>query len=202
MTAGDRAATFQRDGAIATLVLDRRSNSAILRDAIDELACDRNVRCVLMRGESFAAGSDMSSTPAAALQAIARCVQPTVALIEHDCTGAGLAMAAACDMRICGESSRFGAPATAAGVAIGADELQALLAVANRAVVLEILLEGRLLDAREAYRKRLVNKVVPDAGLEREGYALARRIAEGAPLVARWHKQFIERVTVRPALTP
>jgi enoyl-CoA hydratase len=49
--------------------------------------------------------------------------------------------------------------------------------------------------ADEAYRKGLVNRVVADADVEKESYALARRIADGAPLVARWHKQFIERMT-------
>jgi enoyl-CoA hydratase len=69
-------------------------------------------------------------------------------------------------------------------------------------VTLEILLEGRMFDAQEALRKRLVNRVVPDAKVEEEAYALARRIAEGAPLVARWHKQFIERLSVTAQLTP
>jgi enoyl-CoA hydratase/carnithine racemase len=79
--------------------------------------------------------------------------------------------------------------------------LQGLLALAGRAVTLEILLEGRIFDAQEALRKRLVNRVVPDANVEEETYALARRIAEGAPLVARWHKQFIERLSVTAKLT-
>jgi enoyl-CoA hydratase/carnithine racemase len=58
----------------------------------------------------------------------------------------------------------------------------------------EILLEGRIWGAREAYEKGLVNRVVPDAGVVDEAYATARRIADGAPLVARWHKKFIRRL--------
>ena len=72
-----------------------------------------------------------------------------------------------------------------------------LLALVGRAVALEILLEGRVFTADEAFHKRLVNRVVADEQVETEAYALARRIADGAPLVARWHKQFIERLTVR-----
>ena len=58
-----------------------------------------------------------------------------------------------------------------------------------------------MFDADEAYSKRLVNKVVPDGEVEREAYATAKRIAAGAPLVARWHKRFIERLTVRASLS-
>jgi enoyl-CoA hydratase/carnithine racemase len=81
-------------------------------------------------------------------------------------------------------------------------ELLGLLALVGRAVALEILLEGRVFDAGEALRKGLVNRVVADAKVEDEAYATARRIAEGAPLVNRWHKQFIERLAVTAKVTP
>jgi enoyl-CoA hydratase/carnithine racemase len=103
-----------------------------------------------------------------------------------------------CDMRVCGESSRFGVPIKNLGITMGYGELAGVLAVAGRAVTLEILLEGRVFDAVEALHKRLVNRVVPDAEVERETYRLAARIAAGAPLVARWHKQFIDRLAVTP----
>jgi len=69
-------------------------------------------------------------------------------------------------------------------------------------VATEILLEGRVFDAQEALAKRLVNKVVPDDAVEREATALAQRIADGAPLVARWHKQYIARLGVIPEVSP
>jgi len=81
-------------------------------------------------------------------------------------------------------------------------ELMGLLALVGRAVALEILLEGRVFDAEEACRKGLVNRVVPDAKVEEEAYATAHRIADGAPLVNRWHKQFIERLAVTAKLSP
>lgn len=101
-----------------------------------------------------------------------------------------------CDLRICGASSRFGVPIKNLGLTMGYGELQGVLALVGRAVALEILLEGRVFDASEALHKRLVNRVVADAEVEREVYALAARIAAGAPLVARWHKQYIERLSV------
>ena len=61
-----------------------------------------------------------------------------------------------------------------------------------------MLFRSRVFGAAEALHKRLVNRVVADGDVEREVYALAARIAAGAPLVARWHKQYIERLTVAP----
>jgi enoyl-CoA hydratase/carnithine racemase len=61
-------------------------------------------------------------------------------------------------------------------------------------VALEILLEGRIFSAEEAREKGIVTRVVDDAAVLDEAYAAARRIAEGAPLVARWHKKFAKRL--------
>ncbi len=63
-----------------------------------------------------------------------------------------------------------------------------------RDAALEILLEGRIFDAAEAREKRLVTRVVPDAEVAAEAQATAQRIADGAPLVARWHKAFARRL--------
>ena len=85
------------------------------------------------------------------------------------------------------------------GLAIAYPELKALLALVGRAAALEILLEGRVMGAAEALAKGLVTRVVADDAVEAEAYATARRIADGAPLVARWHKQFIRRLTPQAA---
>ena len=54
-------------------------------------------------------------------------------------------------------------------------------------------------EAREALQKGLLTRVVPDANLAEEAYATARRVAEGAPLVNRWHKRFVRRLAPQPA---
>ena len=64
----------------------------------------------------------------------------------------------------------------------------------GRSVALEILYEGRIFDAREAREKGLVNRVVPDERVAQECRETAQRIADGAPLVARWHKKFARRL--------
>lgn len=78
-------------------------------------------------------------------------------------------------------------------------ELRGLLALAGAATTLEMLLEGRLLTAREAYAKGLVTRVVADAQVAEEAYATAQRIASGAPLVARCHKRLVRRLANDPA---
>ncbi|HTD91123.1 MAG TPA: enoyl-CoA hydratase-related protein [Burkholderiales bacterium] len=185
-----------------------------------ELSADDTLRCVVLRGagdKAFAAGADIAEFASEradskqaksygnlihdTMQSVASCKHPTVAMINGPCVGGGLEIAAMCDIRICGESSRFGVPINKLGLTMGYGELVGLLALVGRAVALEILLEGRVFDAAEALQKRLVNRVVPDGQIEFEAYATAQRIAAGAPLVARWHKQFIERLMVRAKIS-
>ncbi|MBI2296596.1 MAG: enoyl-CoA hydratase/isomerase family protein [Betaproteobacteria bacterium] len=217
-----------RDGAIATVALNNpeRLNALDkamwrrLGEAMRELSADEQLRCVVVRGagnKAFAAGADIAEFAREradskqakqygtiiheTMRAVARCRHPTVAMIRGACVGGGLEIAAMCDLRVAGHSSRFGIPVNKLGLTMAYGELAGLLALAGRAATLEILLEGRVFDADEAYRKGLVTRVVPDEKVEQEAYALAARIAEGAPLVARWHKQFIERLTVTAKLS-
>jgi enoyl-CoA hydratase len=210
-----------RDGAIATIVLNqpKRMNALNLAawqrlgDIIEELGRDASVRCIVMRGagdKAFAAGADIQefakerASPAQAeaydkvvtraTYGILNCPHPIVAMIMGACTGGGLELAAMCDMRVCGTSSRFGVPINKLGLTIGYPELKALLALVGRAVTLEILLEGRVFGAAEAKDMGLVNRVVDDDKVEEEAMATARRIAAGAPLVNRWHKTYIRRL--------
>lgn len=184
-----------------------------LGDAMLALSADDAVRCVVLRGEgseAFAAGADISEfererADAAqaeaydrivnrATRAIAECRHPTVAMIMGACVGGGLEIAAVCDLRICGESSRFGVPINRLGITIAYAELRGLLALVGRATALEILLEGQVMGAAEAHAKGLVTRVVADGRVEGEAMAAARRIAAGAPLVNRTHKQMIRRL--------
>lgn len=218
-----------REGDIATVTLNRPEklnalNLAMWRrlDAVmREVAADTAVRCVVLRGageRAFSPGADISefatvrATPAQAeayaevmypaLAAVRDCPHPTVAMIHGLCVGAGLEIAALCDLRICGRSSRFGVPIQRLGLTMGYPEIGALIELVGRATALEILLEGRLFDAAEAYDKRLVTRVVPDEAVTAEAMAAARRIADGAPLVHRWHKAFARRCLDPTPLSP
>ena len=210
----------QRDSDIATVTLFNPEklnalNAAMwqqLRVIMLELAADDSLRCVIVRGEGqvFAAGGDLEEfrtaranvdlalayheAVGAALAAIESCRHPTVAAILGPCVGGGLEIACACDLRIAGDTARFGAPIMKLGFSMYPGELAGFLRLAGPAVAKEILLEGRLLSATEAYAKGLLTRVVVDAEVEREVHATAARIASGAPLVARWHKQWIARL--------
>lgn len=222
------AILVRREGAIATITLNRPDKLNALNlpawqrlgDAMEKLGADKSVRCVVIRGagdKAFAAGADISefeNERASSAQAeaydrfvsratsgILDCPHPVVAMIKGACAGGGLELAAMCDLRICGTSSRFGVPINRLGLTIAYPELKGLLALVGRAVALEILLEGRIMSADEAYVKGLVTRVVSDDKVEEESYAAARRIADGAPLVNRWHKRFIRRIESGEALT-
>jgi enoyl-CoA hydratase/carnithine racemase len=218
-----------RDGAIATVTLSSpgRMNAldkamwSQLGAAMQELGADEGLRCIVLRGEgdkAFAAGADIAefaneranSAQAKAyseggigwMHAVAGCRHPTVALIQGACVGGGLLIASQCDLRICSESARFGVPVKNLGLTESYDELQATMRAVGPVVSLELLLEGRIWGAREAYEKGIVNRVVADDKVVEDAYATARRIAEGAPLVARWHKKFVRRLLDPRPLTP
>jgi enoyl-CoA hydratase/carnithine racemase len=211
----------ERDGAIATVILNRpeklnaltRPMWQALGDAFNALSADDTVRCILLRGageKSFSPGNDIAEFQTmrsnkeqaiaygrvmhATAAALANCRHPIVAQIHGICVGGGLEIAALCDIRICGQSSRFGAPIKNLGLVMAYPEMAPLLRLAGADVALEILLEGRIFDAAEARDKRLVTRVVPDDQVAAEARAAAQRIAEGAPLVARWHKKFARRL--------
>ena len=185
-----------------------------LRGHMEALNADPELRCVVLRGDgdkAFAAGGNIEEfltvratvddalhyheeLVAAALDAIRNCPVPTVALIQGACIGGGLEIAGCCDIRIAGESSRFGAPINKLGFSMYPGEMAGLLQLVGPAVLLEILLEGRILDAREAWAKGLLSRVVDDERVEQEADATVQRILKGAPLVARWHKQWVRRL--------
>jgi enoyl-CoA hydratase/carnithine racemase len=222
------AVLIERDGAIATVVLNApdRLNALSLASWTElgarmrELSADDALRCVIVRGagtKAFAAGADISEFPEvrasaaqgrvygetihATMRAIGECRHPTVAMIHGVCVGGGLEVALMCDLRICGAGSRFGIPINRLALTMGYGELAGLLAVVGPAVALEILLEGRVFGAQEAFDKGLVQRVVADQDVAAEARAAAERIAAGAPLVARWHKQFIRRLSATPQLS-
>src|SRR5918994_1165786 len=139
-----------RDGVIATVALNNparlnaldRAMWARLGDAMRELSADEQVRCVVVRGageKAFAAGADIAefareradakqAKPYGELihetmQSVARCRHPTVAMIRGACVGGGLEIAAMCDLRVAGQSSRFGIPVNRLGLTMAYGEL-------------------------------------------------------------------------------
>ena len=219
---------LQRDGQLAWVTLSHpgRLNAITvcmwreLRDVFTRIAADDALRCVIVRGEggNFAAGADIREFPAEradaagvqryhreilapALMAVAQCPQPVVAQIEGVCVGGGLEIACQCDLRIAGESARFGVPINRLGFPMAPDEMRGLLALAGRAATLAILLEGRVFGAAEARDLGLLTRIVADAEVAAQARRSAERICQGAPLAARINKRLSARLAQGGALT-
>lgn len=191
-----------------------------LGQLFEEMAKDESIRCVVITGagdKSFSPGNDISEFETdrsnskqaaeygalmqATIHALEEFPHPTVAMIKGICVGGGLEIAGLCDVRICGTSSRFGAPIAKLGLVMGFAEIGSLRALVGPGKALEILLEGRIMESDEALRLGIVSRVVADADVEKEARAAAERIAAGAPLVHRWHKKFLRRLAEDDALT-
>ena len=110
-----------------------------------------------------------------------------------------MALAICCDLRICGQGSRFGIPAARLGLGYGFAGLKRLVDVVGPAFAKEMFFTARLFSAAEAYEMRLVNRVLPDA--EVAGYVAdyARTIASNAPLTVGSVKAIVGEVLKDPA---
>src|SRR3546814_444300 len=172
----------------------RRQDWIAVGDAMHALGADDEVRCIVLRGaggEAFCAGADISGFEEErsdrakvkvygaandhAFRAVQRCRHPVVAMIHGFCIGGGFELALAADLRISGESGRFGIPARNLGLFLSHELLGYLVDAGGKAVAREVLLEGRILDAAEACTKGLITRVVPDGGLATEAMTAARR---------------------------
>jgi len=210
-----------RDGAIATVTINRpdRMNALNLpvwrglTTVFMELSTDADVRAIILRGagtKAFAPGADIEEFETlrataqqakdydvimrGALAAVKNCPQPVIAMIYGPCVGGGLELACCCDMRIAARSGKFGVPINKISVVMAYPEIAVIRAIAGPAVAAEILLEARIFDAEEALQKGLLNRVYDDEALEGEVLAAAKRMANGAPLVNRWHKRMLHRL--------
>lgn len=217
-----------REGSIATVVLNRPHKLNALTKGMwqrlgavaRQLSAEDDLRCIVLRGagdKAFSPGNDISefgsersnvfqaraygAVMSETLAALRDCPVPLIAHIKGVCVGGGLEIAALCDLRICGQSSRFGVPISRLGLVMAYPEIEGLLSLVGPAVTRELLLEGRVFDAGEARQKGLVNRVVPDERVDSEVQASAANIIAGAPLVNRWHKKFIRRLADPAPLT-
>lgn len=186
--------------------------------ALDLFAEDETVRCVILEGagdKAFVSGADisqfeknradanaqqdydrMTSAGRAKLSAFRK---PVIAKIRGFCMGGGLGIAMSTDIRIASDDSQFGIPAAKLGIAYGFDMVRALVDLVGPAHANMILMTGERLDAREAERIGLVNKVVPVAELEATVAKLAATMAANAPLSLTTNKLTVKTVLKDPA---
>ena len=209
---------WEKDQQIARVWIDHPENlNALstamwheLREAFTAIARDASLRVAVIRGVggAFASGADIAEFNrvrktvdqvrsfhedmiAPALASIVHCPIPVVAAIHGPCVGGGLEIASVCDLRIASDESRFGIPINRLGFPFAPAEAAGLVSLVGRAVSLELLLEGRIMHAQEAYEKGLISRCVAFALWADEVEACLSRIAQGAPATARRNKWLI-----------
>lgn len=177
-----------------------------------ELAAVDDGIVIILRGAAgnLSVGSDISQFPKhrtgmaladhynaaidAALTAVGEVPHPVIAMIAGLAVGGGCELACAADLRVAAADAHFGVPIARLGVSIGAVEARTLLRVLTPARLKDLLLSGRMIDAEEAYRIGLVDRIVPAAELGSATRELAMAVANGAPLAARANKLTVNAV--------
>ncbi len=197
----------ERAGTIGRIVLDNPSKRnatelamyAAIPTAVAELTADPDLRVVILRGagdQAFGAGSDISefavrrvgdgaasynAVEEHATEALRSVPVPVVALIHGPCMGGGLGLALCADLRIAADDATFAVPPGKLGIGYPAEAARRLRDIVGPAVAKELLFTARVVDAAEAQRLGLVNRVVAKADLDAEVERLAEQIARLAP---------------------
>jgi enoyl-CoA hydratase len=197
--------TFNRPHALNAASYEM---SADLLDALRLARDDREAKVIILRGEgrAFCAGADVKEglkpmtiderlDQVAREQNIGRIFlelsrfgKPSIAAIQGYALGGGLAWALSCDLRIAAEGTRLGFPETAVGATVTGGGTYLLSRVIGLARAKEMLLTAEVIDAKEAERWGLVNKVVPADALDREAMDMAKKIAKNYPMALRLTK--------------
>lgn len=214
------------DARVAVVTLNRpearnaltfEMKQALLR-LLPALGADPEVGCVLVTGAggAFCAGGDTrqmardGNPPSpeerkhllrlehAIPAGLHRLEKPTLAALPGPAAGAGFSLALACDLRIAAESAFVTAAYARLGLSGDYGGAWFLTHLVGPAKAREILFLGDRLDARECERLGIVNRVVPDAALEKEAFALAARLAAGPPIALRYMKDGLNRALTDP----
>jgi enoyl-CoA hydratase/carnithine racemase len=210
-----------RDGPVLTLTFNRpAARNALtwrmyerLTEACDEVDADDTIRVLVLRGaggQAFVAGTDISQFLAfeGAADGIAyerdgdrrigrleEVRKPVIAQIQGFAVGAGLRIAAACDLRIATPDARFGAPiARTLGNCLSADAYARLVALVGPSRVTALLFTARLLGAQDALTAGFVHEIVAPEAIEARVQALAAEVAGHAPITLRVTKEAIRRI--------
>jgi enoyl-CoA hydratase len=197
----------EREDAVAIVTIARPEKlNALNRAVLGELDCamaglreDPSVRAVVLTGageKAFVAGADIaelavldtrgaeeaSAYGSAIFRRIAEQRAPVIAAVNGFALGGGCELALACPVRIASENAKFGLPEVGLGIIPGYGGTQRLPRIVGYGIAAELIATGRMIDAQEAYRIGLVNRVVPLGSLLDEAKAMAKAIAANAPL--------------------
>jgi enoyl-CoA hydratase len=181
-----------------------------LRDAAERIATDPEVRGALITGagpKAFIAGADIADLARqgpfdgkaralrgqAVLRRLETCGKPVIAAVNGFALGGGCELAMACHIRVASENAKFGQPEVKLGIIPGYAGTQRLPRLVGKGRALQLLLGGEMIDAQEAYRIGLVNKVVPADQLLSEAEQLLRGILAQGPVAVRLVLEAVER---------
>jgi enoyl-CoA hydratase len=210
------AIRYELADGIATITLNRPAVHNAMNERMreeltacfGELARSEDARVVVVTGtgeRAFSAGADIREFVAPQVPvrfrdgrrrvdfraAMDRCPQPIIAAIRGFALGGGLELALACDIRIAGEDSQLGLTEVNLAIIPGGGGTQRLPRLVGRGKALEMILTGARIDAREALRIGLVERVVPATEVLSSAQALARALAEKAPVALRYAKEAV-----------
>ncbi len=184
-----------------------------LGQAVRALEFEDGVRAIVLQGEgpdAFVAGADISELDPKrskqavqtyedavkhALDSIRLSTKPTIAVIHGFCFGAGVAIAAACDLRYARDDALFSIPAAKLGFGYAVPMVDDLIRAVGPACAKEMLIAARRYDAREAEAMGLVHKVINSASFEKETSSIATEVSEHAPLTMRAAKAAVAALT-------
>jgi enoyl-CoA hydratase len=197
LTVADRIATltFNRPDKLNAL---NDATIEELRVAVEELRGRADVGGVILTGagRAFVGGADISElasqSPAdaklrarkgqAVFELFETCPKPVIAAVNGFALGGGCELAMSCHVRIAAEGAKFGQPEVKLGIGPGYGGTQRLPRLVGRGRALQLLLTGEMIDAAEAYRIGLVNRVVPGPELLPTAEAMLRQMLANAPL--------------------
>jgi enoyl-CoA hydratase len=181
-----------------------------LYEILGAIRDDDEVRVTIIRGageKAFCAGADLTEFLTAPSPVFARQARferdiwglflsiqkPFIAAMHGYVLGSGIEMSLCCDIRLCSDNARFGLPEVALAIIPAAGGSQTLPRTIGRSNALDVLLTGRWLNAEEARRMKLVNRVLPVQELFAEAKKLAHRIKDYDPQAVSFAKQAITR---------
>ena len=206
------------EDGVATLVVDRPPLNALSYQAkveiaacLEEIATNPAVRCLIVfgaGGRAFSVGSDIKEFPEVMARGLGRqravhehavynrldCFPvPTIAAIEGHCLGGGLEFALACDLRVASDVSRLGLPEVKLGVFPAGGGTERLPRLIGESRARELIYTGEPVDAQEAWRIGLVNRVAPAGLALTMAQELGRAIAARSAITLRTVKAVMDR---------
>jgi enoyl-CoA hydratase len=179
------ATMAELDAAFAAIAADDAVRGVILTGA-GEKAFVAGADIAELSQQSPVQGSDRSRRGQSVLDRIETLGKPVIAAVNGFALGGGCELAMACHVRIASENARMGTPEVKLGIMCGYAGTQRLPRLVGRGRALEMLLTGEMVDAQEAYRIGLVNRVVPKDALMAEAEALLRKMLANGPVSLRF----------------